>query len=354
MAENNNENQQIQKIELSQSERFTRAVEKEFSGGVGNIQLTSFQRKLCQNYFIKIDMVLKDNESKRMAKAEQYREALPFTWDNVNLAKLSIDVITFSSVGLDPVQANHISPIPFKNKTSNKWEFTFITGYKGTELKAKKYGIDIPDEVIVELVYSTDKFKAIKKDKDHPFDNYTFEITDEFNRGEIVGGFYYHSYKGSPEKNKLRVFSWKDIEKRKPDYASAEFWGGEKDKWEYDEASGKNKKVGKVNVEGWKDEMAWKTIYKAAWNIITIDSEKIDDHYLKFIQRERDARDEAVLNDINDNANRTEIGFKTDEQVEEVGHENVVSETASQNEPPAAAEQPAPQTVLNGKEKAPF
>lgn len=341
---------QLQKTELSHSERFTRAVEKEFSGGVGDVQLTRFQRKLCQNYFIKIDLVLKDSEARRMAKKEKYREPIPFTWENVNLNKLAIDVITYSSVGLDPGQPNHINPIPYKNK-ANKYDFTFIIGYKGTELKSRKYGIAVPDDIIVELVYDTDTFKALKKDKDNPIETYEFKINNDFNRGEIIGGFYYHKYFSSPEKNKLRVFSRKDIEKRKPDYASVEFWGGKKDKWEWSEQEGKNVKVGTEDVEGWFDEMAWKTIYKAAWSVITIDSEKIDENYLRFLDKERDQKDVLVLDEIKEKGNKTMIGFSD----EITSHEEVPPGTNTEHPPVTVPQSSNPEGSADQQEaKPPF
>lgn len=89
----------------------------------------------------------------------------------------------------------------------------------------------------------------------------------------------------------------KDIEKRKPDHASPEFWGGEKDKWE------NNKKVGTETVEGWYDKMAWKTIYRAAYGDITIDSQKIDDDYLRLKQMESDFAEAEVDEEIRENAN---------------------------------------------------
>ena len=71
-----------------------------------------------------------------------------------------------------------------------------------------------------------------------------------------------------------------DIEKRKPKYASAEFWGGEKDKWE------NGKKVGKESIAGWYHEMCWKTIYRAAYNSVTIDGKKIDQSFLRMAEIE--------------------------------------------------------------------
>jgi len=296
----------------SQSERFTQMVMNEFGANAGAVSLTNFQRKLIQNYFIKLDATLKENERKRMAKAEDKRDLLAFTWENVNMQKLAVDVVSFSSVGLDPIQANQINLIPYKNTSSNKYDITFMMGYRGIEIKAKKYGLEMPDDVVVELVYSNDEFKSIKKDKNNPIESYTFNVTDDFNRGAIRGGFYYHSFTDHPEKNKLRTFSLADIEKRKPAYASAEFWGGEKDKWE------NGRKNGKETVEGWFDEMCWKTIYRAAYNDITIDSEKIDEHFLRTLEADvRDNVADRVKGEIAANANRSELTFEDANVVED-------------------------------------
>ena len=323
--------QEITKKEVSHSERFTNAVMKEFSANAGGqLNLSNFQKKLCQNYFIKIDMVLKDAETKRLAKKEQYRDPVPLTWENINLNKLANDVIIYSSVGLDPTQPNHINPIPYKNKSTNKYDFSFIMGYRGIELKAKKYGLDIPDDVVVELVYSKDKFKQIKKDNNNKVEGYIFEVSEDFDRGEILGGFYYHNFFKTPEKNKLKVFSKKDIEKRKPDYASVEFWGGEKDKWE------NGQKVGKEQVEGWYDEMALKTVYRAAYNSITIDSEKIDSNYLALIMKESE-RDNQVAKEISDHANKKDMSIEEAEIIPD----NVDGSTGE-------IKDPAKQTELTG------
>lgn len=298
-------------VHLSQSERFTNAISKEFSSNNGAVTLTPFQKKLCQNYFIKVDQTLKDNEKKRLAKTEQYRDALAFTWENVNMSKLAVDVIAYSSVELDPTQPNHISIIPYKNTANNKFDMGFLIGYRGMEIKAKKYGLEVPSDVVCELVYSTDKFKQYKKDKNNPVESYTLEITNDLNRGDIVGGFWYHEFKDSPEKNKIKVFSLKDIEKRKPKYASAEFWGGLKDVWE------NGKKVGTEKIDGWLEEMAIKTISRNAYNAITIDSKKIDDNYLAILQKENEMNDSIVQNQIDANANKEPLDFEDAEIVDE-------------------------------------
>jgi len=250
-----------------------------------------------------------------MVKREQDRDLIPVTWDNLNMQKLATDVIAFSSVGLDPAQPNHINIIPYKNNNTGKYDITFIMGYRGIELKAVKYGLNIPDDVTVELVYSNDAFKAYKKSKTNRIESYEFDVIDAFDRGNIVGGFYYHFFKNLPEKNKLKTFSLKDIEKRKPDYASAEFWGGEKPVWKNGQKTNETEPI-----EGWFDEMAYKTIFRAAYNDITIDSEKIDEHFVKMMQIDdgRDIVADRVRGEINEKANKQTMDFD-DAQIVEPG-----------------------------------
>lgn len=330
----------VSKTELTQSARFTNAVMKQFSNTSGEVKLTSFQKKLIQNYFIKIDAILETSEIKRMAKKEEYRDPLAYTWANINMQKLAMEVVSLSSVQLDPLQPNHINPIPYKNNTTGQYDITFIIGYRGFELKAKKYGFEAPDDVIVEVVYSNDIFKPIKKSVNNRIESYEFEITDAFNRGEIVGGFYYHSFYDQPEKNKLRILTMGDINKRKPKTASAEFWGGEKDKWV------NGKKSGKEQVEGWFDEMVYKTIFRAAYNDITIDSEKIDEHFVRSFQNEaydeykQPDSNERVTIEIKENANKKQIDF------DDSGISN--SETTEKEDPkPEPKKEPKP-AILDG------
>jgi recombination protein RecT len=322
---------EIANKELTMSERFMNKVMAEFTSGVGEVALTSFQKRLAQNYFIALDASLKLAEEKRVKKSEKYRDALPITWANVNLEGLARSVVSAARIGLDPAQKNHINMMPFKNGATNKYEIVFIEGYRGIELKSKKYGLDIPDHVVVELVYSTDKFKSYKKNRDNKVETYDFEITNDFDRGQIVGGFYYHSYNDNPEKNKLVVMTLKDIEKRKPAYASPEFWGGEKVKWD------NGKKAGTEQVEGWYEKMCYKTIYRAAYNDITIDSQKIDDDYMKLRQMELSLTEMKVGQEIEENANKeyldAEYQFADEPQPEPEDHPEPVEPT----QPTAAA-----------------
>lgn len=275
------ENKEIKKTE-NKASRFTEMVLKNYNETTPNItdQMSSFHKRLCQNYFIKLDMSLSKAEEKRLSVDEKKRDKLPITWDNVELKELALNVVAFSRIGLDPLQDNHINMIPYKNSKTNKYDIGFIPGYKGLEIKAKNYGIDVPDMVIVELVYSNDKFKPIKRSVKNPVEYYEFEISENpFDRGEIIGGFYYYQYNENPQNNILRLMTIKDILKRKPKYAAAEFWGGTKDVWQDGKKTGK-----KEIVEGWYDEMCFKTISRAAYNNITIDSRKIDDDFVRLLE----------------------------------------------------------------------
>lgn len=332
------ENKELAKVDLTMSERFLNKVTAEFSNGVGEIALTTFQKRLAQNYFISIDANLKLADEKRVKSNasksnDNYKNNLAMTWANVNMESLARNVVSAARVGFDPAQKNHINMIPYKNSTTQKYDIGFIEGYRGMELKATKYGLDVPDGVIVELVFSNDKFKSIKKDHRNKVENFEFEIVNDFDRGKIIGGFYYHFYNENPQKNKLVVLNLKDIEKRKPQYASVEFWGGEKDEWKNGKKTGK-----KEVVEGWYDKMCWKTIYRAAYGDITIDSQKIDNDYMRLNQLEQELKNAEVAEEIVTNANGETIDIETGEidrepdQAEESKRVNEVNQEVS-NQP---------------------
>lgn len=320
----------LAKKELSQSERFMNKVLAEFNSGVGEVALTDFQKRLVQNYFISLDSTLKVAEEKRLKKTKN-QDPVAITWQNVNMEKLARDVVSMARVGYDPAQKNHINMLPFKNNALGKYDIVFIEGYRGIELKATKYGLNFPDHVIVELVYSNDKFKSFKKDRNNKFETYEFEIVNDFDRGEIIGGFYYHMYADAPEKNKLVVMNMKEIEKRKPAYASVEFWGGEKDIWENGKKTGKTEKV-----DGWYEKMVYKTIYRAAFSDITIDSQKIDDDYLRLKQMESDLFEAEAEQEIRQHAN----GKVIDVEFRPVDEKQPAEHTDSN--PEAQSKQPTP------------
>ena len=275
----------VAKGQGNMSERFTQKVIQEFSGNVGEFHVTDYQRTLIQGYFIGVDRAIKTAEAERVRKNESNRDhkfdnPVPVTWANVNMANLALDVVHFARLGLDTMQANFITPIPYLNKKENRYDINLMLGYNGIKYIAEKYALDPPKSVTIELVYQSDVFKPYKKGRGNDVESYDFEITNPFDRGKIVGGFGYIEY-GDARKNELVIMSMKDIEKRKPEYASANFWGGKSTEW-------KNGNKVDVEKEGWLDEMCRKTLIREVYSPkhILLDPRKIDENYQYMRQRE--------------------------------------------------------------------
>lgn len=275
----------VEAPQANMSERFMQKVIHEFSGSVGEFQITEYQRQLIQGYFIGVDRALKTAEAERVRKNEnnrdhKYDNAVPVTWANVNMADLALDVVHYARLGLDTMQANFITPIPYLNKKAGRYDINLMLGYNGIKYIAEKFALCPPKSVTIELVYSTDNFKPYKKGRGNDVESYDFEITNPFDRGHIVGGFGYIEY-DDPKKNELVLMSMKDIEKRKPEYASANFWGGKANEW-------KNGKKIEVDKDGWLDEMCRKTLIREVYSPkhILLDPRKVDDSYQYMKQRE--------------------------------------------------------------------
>lgn len=328
---------QTQSQQTLPATRFTEEVVRQFQANAGQqIQLTNHQKRLVSSYFVACDQALKAAEEKRAKKRDA--DPVPITWANVNMPDLAVQVVSCARIGYDPSLPNHIAVIPYKNNTTGKYDITFMEEYRGREIRAKKYGLDVPDYVVVELVYENDTFRAIKKDMNNRMEAYEFTVAeDPFNRGELRGGFYYHGWYEHADKNRLVIFNKAEIDKRKPKYASAEFWGGEKDVWQ------NGKKTGTEKIEGWYSEMAYKTIYRAAYGAITIDSQKIDDDFIRLSEAENRAEisnPERLLSPSSD-ANAQVIDASAE----------VVQEPVKelQEAPPVQSDQPAPKK-LSSKE----
>lgn len=286
-----------------QSEIFTNTVMRAFTTGGMQIAPTDKQKELVQGYFIAIDKMLSDAEQKRIQKNNgnadhKFDNNLPYIWNNINLKQLALDVMHYSKMGLDIQQKNMIHAIPFKNNRTNKYDINLMEGYNGIKFKAEKYAIDKPKNVVVELVYSSDMFKLIKKDSVHNVEGYEFQINNPFDRGEFLGGFGYYEF-DDPTKNKVVFMTKKDIEKRKPEKASAEFWGGTKTEY----VDGQRQQV---KSDGWYEEMCLKTLKRFVYSEanLPLDPMKIDDHYLYIKERELQMEKEKVDSEINNNANK--------------------------------------------------
>jgi len=339
---------EVKKSAQTPSIRFTNAVLAEFTSGIGEVQVAEHHKRLIQNYFITLDQSLSLAETKRLATKEEYRkENVPMTWQNVNMPKLAVNVVSLARIGLDPALPNQINLIPYKNKHTGKYDIGCIDGYRGKELIAKKYAYESPVDVITELVYATDKFKPIKKDISHKIETYEFEVTNHFDRGGVVGGFYYHVYEDE-KKNKLMFYNLAQIEKRKPKYASAEFWGGEKDKWK------NNKVVGKEKVEGWLEEMLWKTIVRMAYSDITLDSKKIDADYVQLKSSENELNAIPIDNsDDSDTRNTKTLNIDNIQNKEEIEPVTEVKKETKTKPPEKKQEAVSEKKTVTGEKLTP-
>ena len=331
-------------VKPNAAERFTAKVMKEFGRTVGEIHVTDYQRQLVQGYFIAIDRALKSAEEERLRKNEKnkdhekYDNNLPVTWGNVNLNDLALDVVHYARMGLDMMQENHLFPIPYKNNKTGKYDMTLMPGYNGIQYIAEKYAVEPPLAVTVELVYSTDTFRPIKKSAENRVENYEFAINNAFDRGEIIGGFGYIEY-ADPVKNKLVIMTKKDIEKRKPKYASANFWGGKQKVWE-------NGKQVDQETDGWYEEMCLKTIKREIYSAkhIPRDPKKIDDNYQYMKMREARIAELEAQDIIDANANGMVIDVTPTALPEPVTPASGVPISGNPSEP-AASPRPTAETA---------
>lgn len=282
------ENAVAETVTESIGTRFTKKVLAQFANSTGSqVEVTDFQRRLIQGYFIQIDRALATAEENRVAKNaknrdHKYDETLPVTWKFVNLQDLAMDLVRYARMGLDMQCENMLFPIPYKNNRTNLYDVTLMPGYNGIRYVALKYAQRPPKSDTVELVYSNDKFTPHPKDSRHPVASYEFEVVNPFDRGDIVGGFGYLEY-DDPTQNELIIMPMASIRKRMPKYASAEFWGGTKQVY--------NKETGKkedTTVEGWLDEMCRKTLIREVFSAkhIVRDPEKLDEDYRVMKARE--------------------------------------------------------------------
>ena len=339
----------IQNKEMSMSERFSNLVMREFASQGQQIQINDYQRQLIQGYFIVIDRALKMAEEARERrnaanKDKKYNNNLPFAWANVNLNDLALDVMHYAKMGLDMMQDNHLYPIPFKNNKTNKYDLTLMPGYNGIQYIAEKYALEKTKAVTIEVVYSTDKFKPIKKGRENQIESYEFEITNPFDRGEIVGGFGYIEYP-EPQKNELVIMSAKDILKRRPKHAAAEFWGGKQKTWE-------NGRQVERDTDGWFAEMCIKTLKREVYSAkhIPRDPRKIDDSYQYAQMREVRVAQDEMQQTIDINANTVVLeppALTAQPQAdEEIAPGNVDMDTGeileSEPEPEVAADEQGP------------
>lgn len=295
---------QLQEKKPTASERFTNMVVNEFQGNIGQLNLNEYQKQLIRNYFIGIDNALKAAETSRSFSKKKANDPT-ITWENVNMNKLAVDVVQNAKMGLDMSVANHLHVVPFKNGKTNKYDLTLMPGYEGLKYIAANFALYKVADIKVELVHENDVFQPTYKNN---IEGYEFKITNPFSRGNVIGGFGYIRYENEVH-NKLVIMSVEELLKRKPSTASAEFWGGQKDKWE------DGKKVGTEQVEGWTNEMLYKTMVRATCKKVTVDPKKINDSYIYVMDTSdnyyMEQQEEKVQEEIDENANNSLIDIET-------------------------------------------
>lgn len=297
----------LQKKELTASERFTNMVINEFQGNVGELNLNEYQKQLIRNYFIGIDNALKNAETSRQYSSKK-KDDPTITWNNVNMNKLATDVVQNAKLGLDMSIPNHLHVVPYKNSKTNLYDLSLMPGYEGLKYIAANYSLYKVADIKVELVHENDIFQPIYKDN---IEGYEFKITNPFARGNVIGGFGYIRYENEIH-NKLVIMSIDELLKRKPSTASVEFWGGEKNVWE------NGKITGKETVEGWTNEMLYKTMVRATCKKVTVDPKKVNESYVYVMESEdnyyTDAQEDKINQEIEDNANKEIIDIEAEEQ----------------------------------------
>ena len=331
----------------SASKRFTDMIMAQYSNAIGTQHFTDREKNLIKGYFIAIDEMLRTSEAERIRKNtnnrnHEYDNNLPYNWNTINLPQLALDLAHYARMGLDMQQDNHLFPIPYKDNKGNQYTITLMEGYNGIRYQAEKYAVTPPTNVVTQVVHEHDKFTAIMKGKNNPGDTYTFEIPQPFNRGNPVGAFGYIEYEDA-SKNKLVVMSRADIEKRKPKYASPEFWGGVKKTWE-------NGRQVEVQVEGWEAEMFLKTMKREIYSAkhIPRDPMKIDDTYYFIKQREAQYAQMAAESEAIQHANTIDMTFDDDsvtdtdttQALPEATIQYSEPEPTPQEEPPDAQDEP--------------
>lgn len=294
--------EQTRQLAVAISERFTQRVLSEIAGNnAQNFKVTEEQRRLVQGYYMGCDNALRNAGQK---------------WENVNIdAALAGNIVKYMRVGIDMSIENSLWVIPRQNR--GKVDLTFQLGYEGRKQVAKRYSLSPIEDIRDELIYSTDKFKIIKRDAKHPVESYEFEVTNPFNRGTLIGGFVYVEFQDS-RKNFVFTMSKAEIDKRKSKAQTTKVW------------------------DDWYDAMARKTIIHAACRRITIDPKLIDQDY-KAILREETAASEANANaEIEANANNGEV-IDVMPDVPYIPPDK--QEEAQQQQQEAQTEEPANQTA---------
>jgi recombination protein RecT len=194
---------------------------------------------LAINYFTRLDNELP-------------KQKTPKTWLQIGFDDFVTKAIAYANIGIDPLAPKMLSFTLFANKTTGLSDVCFVEDVRCMELIARKFGVNCPENLTVELVYSTDKFSLVKKDLNNPIDGYLLQISNPVDRGVICGGVSLSEYK-NPAYNKARFMSLSDIHKRTS--KDSDFY------------------------KKWPEEMCEKTIAKNAWSKVVLDTTQLSEYY---------------------------------------------------------------------------
>lgn len=315
---NQNENQvaEQKKTVATQSERFLANVEQQFAAEAGApMAFTDYEKTLAQHLFLKVDNVLKDFEKKRQEDGKD--RVTPYTWQNINMRKMALDSVHRVKLGLDALIPNHIHPVPYFNKREGKYDLDLRVGYLGKAYYRIQSSVDVPVDVVYELVYSTDTFKPIKKSFSNQVESYEFEINNPFDRGDIIGGFGYIVYEDE-RKNTLVMVSETDFEKSRKAAQSDKFWS-------------------KHPVE-----MRYKTLIHRVTDKLAVDPKKVNAASYAYVEGQEG--ESEARREINENAN----GEVIDIVPESLGEPELEPVVDKEEQPIQHDPQPDPETGTDG------
>jgi recombination protein RecT len=200
---------------------------------------------LALNYYTRLDNELKKSTATKL-------------WKDIAFDDFLAKSIAYANIGIDPLAPKMLSFTLFKNKSTLLFDIVFVEDVRCMELLARRFGVNCPENITVELIYSTDVFSMIKKDLSHPSEGYVLEVSNPFNRGEIIGGVSLMEYE-NPAYNKVRIMSMADITKR---VKTTDYSGKETSFW-----------------KNFKPEMCEKTIGKNAWSKVVLNTTELSEYY---------------------------------------------------------------------------
>jgi len=246
-VKNNTEEKSVAPRNTTLTNRFVEKVNKEFISAVGEASgFTDHERKLAVNFYIHADNMLQQFEAKRMDDGNN--NVTPYTWENVNMAKLAVEAVHRIRIGLDALIPNHLHLIPYYNKRTGKYDMDVRIGYEGRLYMAKEYSVQPIKDIRVHLVHKNDEFTLMEITGDNPSENFRFQRAT-FDRGEVVGGFAFIRYEDE-SLNKVVTCDANYFNKIKGTSKTNAFWGK------------------------WGDEMKKKTVSLRAFDEVDIDPTK--------------------------------------------------------------------------------